>query len=635
MKKLFNKSIEIKILVFVIVLSLVMFTLFAFFLLIHIGKRLDNEAKALNNLKIEEIRHFIQQTAHSSYLQALFYSTERSVLPAYKMAYSGNINDENSPQSQAAREMLRKSLKKNMDEFEASEGEKLNLHFHLPPARSLVRLWRDKQIRKNGKWMDISDDLRGFRQTILDITSGKMRDIKGIEIGNDGFAIRGICPIVDGNKIIGTVEVLGSFDGIFQKIQYSEKETLSVVMRKEFLSVADQLRNPEKNPVLGNMVFVSSTNRELFLNIAEKLEANLFNSGVNHTIVENYFISIFPIEDYEKKIIGYGIFFRDFSDGQREMNLLLVLIPVLLIISVLFVFLIIRFVFRKMIFRPLAHAVEVADSISSGDLSFTLDVQFNDDEIGKIVNKILKTAEILKDTISSIIKNTEEVLSFSSEIEATSQRLSQSASEQAASVEEISATLSNIEENISSNLDKANETNALAARSSNLAKAGGESVKRSLDALLKISEKIGIIKSIAEQTNLLALNATIEAARSGEMGKGFAVVANEINKLADEASHASKEISELAHSSVSVAETTGNDIMAIIPASGDTAVNVEAIKTSSREQLHGVSEVNIGMEQLNTTTRTTASASEELSATAMTLVEKAKELKKAVDFFRL
>ncbi len=635
MKKLLKKSIEIKTLVFIIVLSLVMFTLFAFFLVIYIGKRLDSEAKALNNLKIEEIRHFIQQNAHSSYLQAMFYSTERSVLPAYKMAHSGNINDENSPQSQAAREMLRKSLKKNLDGFEASEGEKLNLHFHLPPARSLVRLWRDNQIRKNGQWVDISDDLRGYRQTILDITSGKMTYIKGVEIGNDGFAIRGICPIVDGNKIIGTVEVLGSFDGIFKKIQYSEKETLTVVMKKEFLPIADKLRDPENNPVLGNMVFVSSTNKELFLKIAEKMGNENFRSGVNHTIVENDYISIFPLEDYEKKIIGYGIFFRDFSDGQREMNLLLVLIPALSIISVLFVFLVTRFVLHKMIFRPLAHAGDVADAISSGDLSFTLDMQFNNDEIGKIVNKILKTAEILKETIMSIIKNTEEVLYSSSEIEATSQRLSQSASETAASVEEMSATLYGIEKNISSNVEKANQTNALATRSSDLAKTGGESVKRSLDALLKISEKIGIIKSIAEQTNLLALNATIEAARSGEMGKGFAVVANEINKLADEASIASKEISELAKTNVSVAETTGDDIMAIIPASGDTAVNVEAIKTSSQEQLHGVSEVNIGMEQLNTITQTTASASEELSATAMTLVEKAKELKKAVDFFRL
>src|SRR5713101_8798604 len=70
-------------------------------------------------------------------------------------------------------------------------------------------------------------------------------------------------------------------------------------------------------------------------------------------------------------------------------------------------------------------------------------------------------------------------------------------------------------------------------------------VKALGDRSVEISQIVSAIRDIANRTNLLALNAAIEAAGAGEAGARFAVVADQVRKLAESSSQATRDIAAL------------------------------------------------------------------------------------------
>ena len=229
--------------------------------------------------------------------------------------------------------------------------------------------------------------------------------------------------------------------------------------------------------------------------------------------------------------------------------------------------------------RSVKKGLDFARALGKGDL--TVEIENNSqDELGKLIDA-LKAAQLnIRDILSNIILQTEEVSASSEELSATLEEVSGSfemintntnaintgvtdiktaAGGLRRTVEQVNSSVSSLALNSSEGSSqaahiklRANEIKDKGNTSSQLAKElYMEQHKNILDAIEKgrVVEEIfniaGLINAIAEQTNLLSLNASIEAARAGEYGKGFSVVASEIGSLAEQSAIHVKEITRV------------------------------------------------------------------------------------------
>jgi len=306
------------------------------------------------------------------------------------------------------------------------------------------------------------------------------------------------------------------------------------------------------------------------------------------------------------------------------------------------------FLLVRKITTSLDYAVNVAQTVASGDLTHTIDVG-SQDEAGKVLQALKDMNGSLLNIVSQVRTGTDNIAAASTEIASGNMDLSSRTEGQAGSLEETASSMEELTSTVKQNADNARQANQLAVSASEIATRGGDVVAQVVDTMASINESakkivdiIGVIDGIAFQTNILALNAAVEAARAGEQGRGFAVVAAEVRNLAQRSASAAKEIKALIDDSVEkvdrgthLVNQAGSTIQEVVQSVRRVTDVVSEISAASQEQTMGIDQINIAIIQMDETTQQNAALVEQAAAAASSLQEQAVNLAQVVSMFQV
>lgn len=197
--------------------------------------------------------------------------------------------------------------------------------------------------------------------------------------------------------------------------------------------------------------------------------------------------------------------------------------------------------------------------------------------VGGLIVTILIGWFIATTLSKQVTRSVRDIQSSATELQTAANQQASGASEQATAMSEIATTIRELLVTSQQIAESAQRVSAIATQTATTASTGAATVTRGSTAIASVrkqvdlivghmtelsskAQQVGVVLDIvfelAEQTNILAINATIEAAGAGESGRRFGVVADEIRKLADRVTAATKEIRAMIDGVRSAVNTT-------------------------------------------------------------------------------
>jgi len=314
-------------------------------------------------------------------------------------------------------------------------------------------------------------------------------------------------------------------------------------------------------------------------------------------------------------------------------------------------------------------------SLADGDL--TTKATVSEDITGAIADSVNLTVGELRNLVSGVNKTADEVTTGAAGASMVSQRLLTTASSQGEELRKAGDSVELMTQSIGEVSKSAGQSAEVARQSLVTAERGSQAVQNSIKSMNQIrdqiqetskrikrlgesSQEIGeiveLISDITEQTNVLALNAAIQAATAGEAGRGFAVVAEEVQRLAERSSEATKQIGAIVKAiqadtqdavaamekstqgvveGAQLSDAAGSALSEIDTVTKELAERIQNIAVSTEMQVDIAREVAKSMNNSLTLTSEATMGTNETAATIKELAARARQLKASVSRFKV